>query len=64
MPLPKNANQISQLFKLTDYQTMSNQIFNCKICKKDIQSEKSWNAHIMGKRHKKMIQSIKKINVK
>lgn len=60
MPLPENSNQIRNLFKLSNYQTKSNKIFNCSFCKIDIQSEKSWELHITGKRHKKIVAATKK----
>lgn len=61
MPLPENANQLRQVLASQDYQTKSNKIFHCDLCNKDIQSEKSWKAHIEGKRHKKVVAASSKL---
>uniref|UniRef100_A0A1I7YNM5 C2H2-type domain-containing protein n=1 Tax=Steinernema glaseri TaxID=37863 RepID=A0A1I7YNM5_9BILA len=43
-----------------DYQTLSNAVYRCELCQKDVHGKSNWDSHLKGKQHKSAVKRDKR----
>uniref|UniRef100_A0A8R1TZJ7 C2H2-type domain-containing protein n=1 Tax=Onchocerca volvulus TaxID=6282 RepID=A0A8R1TZJ7_ONCVO len=52
-----NAEKIQLLTVDFDYRRSANQVYHCETCKIDVHGKVNWEAHLKGKKHRKMLNN-------